>query len=197
MQYYQTLIYVHRPFLSEGGFPAGPSSRGRRMPSREICIEAAFSISALVRNYERTYTLRRINIQAVSIIFSAALLLLFASLSSSQHHDQDDLLDNLSVCSDALAEIGEYYQLASRSLDLLFMIKREWKARMISGPVNKRPHPTQSHGMGPHSKVARTDSRVSLNNDPIHGDNSRGDRAAVDLAFYDAALPSFGPVEHS
>lgn len=103
------------------------------------------------------------------------------------------------MCSNALADIGEYYQLASRSLDLLFMIKREWKARMISGgsPVNKRPHPPQSHGLGPHSKVARTDSRVSLNSNPLHGDDARGDRATVDLAFYDAALPSFGPVERS
>jgi hypothetical protein len=101
--------------------------------SRSACLEAAFAISKLIRLYEKNYTLHCINIQAVSIIFSAALFLVFASISPTQSHDREALSTHLDVCSQALAKLGEYYENASRSLDLLLTIKRDWKARLIAG----------------------------------------------------------------
>lgn len=133
MQYHQIIIYIHRPFLSTGSMPS-PSSLGNQYDNpRAICIESAFAISKLIHQYERLYTLRRINIQAVSVVFSASLLLLFASLSVRQDDDHADCVAHLDLCTHALAEMGECYENATRSLDLLFSIKRSWKAHLVSG----------------------------------------------------------------
>ncbi|KAM5370266.1 hypothetical protein ACJZ2D_008562 [Fusarium nematophilum] len=162
MQYYQIMIYIHRPFLSGGGLPpsaAHPSPLGN---SRAICIDSAKAISKLVRIYERTYTLRRINIQAVSIIFSASLLLVFASITATPEIEDEDLATHLEVCSHALAEIGEYYENSSRSLDLLLKIKRDWKARIVSGGslLAKRRRSQGIVDGFPH-KQSRLDRRVA------------------------------------
>lgn len=111
-----------------------PSCIGKQHDNpRAICIDSAFAISKLIHHYEQLYTLRRINIQAVSVVFSASLLLLFASLSVGQDDDHTDCVAHLDLCTHALAEMGEYYENATRSLDLLFSIKRSWKAHLVSG----------------------------------------------------------------
>lgn len=142
MQYYQIIIYIHRPFLSTGTMPS-PSSLGSQHDNpRTICVDSAFAISKLIHHYERLYTLRRINIQAVSVVFSASLLLLFASLTVRQDDDHAECVAHLDLCTHALAEMGEYYENATRSLDLLFSIKRSWKAHLVSGGslLSKRRH---------------------------------------------------------
>lgn len=133
MQYHQIIIYIYRPFLSTRSMPS-PSSLGYQFKDpRAICIDSALAISKLIHHYERLYTLRRINIQAVSVVFSASLLLLFASLSVKADDDCADYVGHLDVCAHALAEMGEYYENATRSLDLLLSIKRSWKAHLVSG----------------------------------------------------------------
>lgn len=113
--------------------PSHSSPGNQHDNPRAICIDSAFAISKLIHHYKRLYTLRRINIQAVSVVFSASLLLLFASLSVRQDDDHTDCVAHLDLCTHALAEMGEYYENATRSLDLLFSIKRSWKAHLVSG----------------------------------------------------------------
>lgn len=133
MQYHQIIIYVYRPCLSTRSMPS-PSSPGYQFSDpRAICIDSTFAISKLIHHYERLYTPCRINIQAVSVVFSASLLLLFASLSVKEDDNCADYVGHLDVCAHALAEMGEYYENATRSLDLLLSIKRSWKAHLASG----------------------------------------------------------------
>ena len=129
MQYYYSIILVHRPFISE----RYSISEGRPELPRTVCLQSAIAISKLIRLYEKNYTLQHINIQAIGIIFSAALVLLFANISLSQTHDYQTSSTHLDVCSQALSKLGEYFENASRSLDLLLTIKRNWKARLVSG----------------------------------------------------------------
>lgn len=136
MQYYQILIYIHRPFISNQRVPKDSSTRIRLPHARRSCVEAALSVARLIKMYDTSHTLGRINIQAVSIIFSAALMLLYAKLSSFPPFSQSILAKHLEICSRSLAEIGKYYENASRSLDLLLSIKRDWQARVITGPLH-------------------------------------------------------------
>lgn len=139
MQYYQILIFIHRPFASRNQQPPNVNQRGRFVCSQRICIQSAIAIAQLLRMYESRYTLRQINIQVVSITFSAALMLLFSTLVPSQSHDSASLHQNLYTCHQALAELGNFFENASRALELLLSIKRGWKARLVastaSGPA--------------------------------------------------------------
>ena len=127
------MIFIHRPFISEERNALGPLYEVTTHTSRSACLEAAFAISKLVTIYEENYTLQRINIQAVSIIFSAALFLVFENISPTPSYSRETLAVHLEGCSQALAKLGEYYENASRSLDLLLSIKRDWKARLVAG----------------------------------------------------------------
>jgi len=77
---------------------------------RAGCNDAAFATAKLISNYKQAYTLQCINIQAVSVVLSASLILLFASLSITQGDDGMDYVAHLDVCAHGLAEMGGYYE---------------------------------------------------------------------------------------
>ena len=75
MQFYQSLIYAHRPWMSKAHSQLQQAKGPGADQARKVCMDSACAIARLLRLYEERWTLRRINIQAVAITFSAALLL--------------------------------------------------------------------------------------------------------------------------
>lgn len=90
-------------------------------------MDSASAIAQLLRLYEDRYTLRRINIQAVAITFSAALLLVFATVSRYQRDKSDEILSDLSVCFRALDELAPAWDSAKRARDFLTRLQRHWE----------------------------------------------------------------------
>ncbi|KAL1891083.1 hypothetical protein Sste5346_007908 [Sporothrix stenoceras] len=128
MQYYQSVIYAHRPWMSKSYMPPHMAAQGPDVDhARKMCMEAACAIAQLLRRYEERYTLRRINIQAVAITFSAALLLVFAAVSHYQSMREDEILADLSACFRALDELAPSWDTAKRARDFLIRLQRHWE----------------------------------------------------------------------
>ncbi|KAL3456563.1 hypothetical protein BJX64DRAFT_296570 [Aspergillus heterothallicus] len=131
MQYYQNMIYAHRPWMSKSYLqPQPPKGPGYRH-AREMCIQSAICIARILVIYETKYTLRRIHTKAVAITSSAVLLLLFAAVAHYSN-GKDDILCHLSTCFRALDEFAISWPSASRARDLLLRLQRRWEVRTRS-----------------------------------------------------------------
>lgn len=152
MQYHQIIIFFHRPWVSKSYIqPRSPRQGPGYHHARRMCIESATAIARLLHIYEKHYTFRRMTNQAVAIIFSAALMLLFVTVSSSalvpskpgeitQSHPRNaEMVAYLNLCFRALDELGQSFENAKRTRDYLVTLQRRWQTHMRrSGPRAKR-----------------------------------------------------------
>lgn len=143
MQYHQNIIHAHRPWMSrtytQPSPPQGPGSSHARM----MCIESAYAIAKLLQIYEIRYALRRMNIQGVGIVCSAALLLIFANVTSFKRYTHADVGLHLSACFRALDEFGSTWESSKRAKDFLVLLQRQWELRGRSVRC-RRPSPSDS-----------------------------------------------------
>lgn len=129
MHFYQYLIHVHRPLVSRNSRRPIPS---QCLQARKVCIDASVAIARLTRRYRSTYTLRYINNEAICIISSAAVILVFASVSELEGQGGKGLVSHLTTCCDALAILGKTFEHAGRTLEVLLAIKRQWQAKLVT-----------------------------------------------------------------
>lgn len=143
MQYYQNLIHAHRPWMSRTYYqpvpPQGPGSDHARM----MCMDSAYAITKLLQIYETHYTFRRMNIQGVGITCSAALLLIFATVTGQHREDENDTRLHLSTCFRALDEFGPSWETARRARDFLTLLQRQWEVQERSTKA-RRVSPTEA-----------------------------------------------------
>ncbi|KAJ5089914.1 hypothetical protein N7532_008598 [Penicillium argentinense] len=152
MQYHQIVIFFHRPWVSKNYIqPRSPRQGPGYHHARRMCVESATAIARLLHIYEKHYSFRRMNNQVVAMIFSAALMLLFVTVSSSplmpskpgeisQPHPRNaEMVAYLNLCFRALDELGQSFENAKRTRDFLVALQRRWQAHMRrSGPASKR-----------------------------------------------------------
>ncbi|KAJ5285519.1 hypothetical protein N7524_000825 [Penicillium chrysogenum] len=153
MQYYQNLIYTHRPWMSKGYLQPQPPKGPGSTHAREMCINSAISIAKILVLYETRYTLRRINIKAVSITSSAVLLLLFAAVSQYQTSEEENIIAHLSTCFRALDEFSLSWQSANRAKDLLVRLQHKWELRTRATKPDRGPDGT---GYPPEKTITNT-----------------------------------------
>lgn len=139
MQYHQNIIYAHRPWMSKSGLQPQPPKGPGYLHAREMCITSAIAISRILVLYETRYTLRRINVKAVSITSSAILLLLFAAVTKYPVYSQRDIASYLSTCFRALNEFALSWQSARRAKDLLVNLRHQWEIRTRSENLIRNP----------------------------------------------------------
>ncbi|KAJ5683641.1 hypothetical protein N7462_006806 [Penicillium macrosclerotiorum] len=132
MQYHQNIIYAHRPWMSKNGLQPNPPKGPGYLHAREMCISSAIAISKILVLYETRYTLRRINVKAVSITSSAILLLLFAAVTKYPPHPQSEIKQYLNSCFRALDDFSLSWQSARRAKDLLVNLQHQWEIRTKS-----------------------------------------------------------------
>ncbi|KAL1603450.1 hypothetical protein SLS60_005037 [Paraconiothyrium brasiliense] len=120
--------------------PQGPGSDHARM----MCMESASSIAKLLQLYEIGYALRRINVQAVGIVCSAALLLIFANVTRYYGDGAYQTELYLSTCFRALEEFGTSWDSAKRARDFLLLLLRQWELRGRSARAARRRAPSSS-----------------------------------------------------
>ncbi|OKL56201.1 hypothetical protein UA08_08406 [Talaromyces atroroseus] len=150
MQYHQIVIFFHRPWVSKSYIqPQNPKQGPGYQHARRTCAESATAIARLLRLYEKYYTFRRINNQVVAIIFTAALMLIFITISMSSQdtgrlHAEEknrlaDMAAHLNVCFRALDELGQSFENAKRTRDFLVSLQRRWQNHMRkNGTKSKR-----------------------------------------------------------
>lgn len=152
MQYHQIIIFFHRPWVSKSYIqPRSPRQGPGYHHARRMCVESATAVARLLHIYEKHYTFRRMSNQVVAIIFSAALMLLFVTVSSSSsmpfkpgemnhpHPRNAEMVAYLNLCFRALDELGQSFENAKRTRDYLVILQRRWQAHMRrSGPGAKR-----------------------------------------------------------
>lgn len=215
MQYHQIIIFFHRPWVSKSYIqPRSPRQGPGYHHARRMCVESATAVARLLHIYEKHYTFRRMNNQVVAIIFSAALMLLFVTVSSSplmpakpgeinQPHPRNaEMVAYLNLCFRALDELGQSFENAKRTRDYLVALQRRWQTHMRrSGPGAKRqmrnanlqslssqkPSTPQGNGPDQGADASRKKSRL--------GDtNSQSQHTSMQPP--PTANPSFSPSHH-
>lgn len=142
MAYHYFCILIHRPWTSKSSQPQGNIGLGHKH-ARQVCCSSAAEIASLLRSYESGYGFRKMNVYGVTIIFSAALILIFALVSddktAASPKDQSTVIGDLNTCFRALDELGQSYETAKRIRENLLAIQKHWttaKRDVMNG--NKR-----------------------------------------------------------
>ena len=171
MQYHQIVIFTHRPWVSKSYIqPRSPRQGPGYHHARRMCVESATAVARLLHLYEKYYTFRRMNNQVVAIIFSAALMLLYVTISNSPPPGKSpdskntEMVAYLNLCFRALDELGQSFENAKRTRDFLVSLQRRWQARMRrSGSAIKRQvsNVQRQTGQETQSDPSRKKSRVS------------------------------------
>jgi hypothetical protein len=179
MQYHQNIIYAHRPWMSKGGLQPQPPKGPGFLHAREMCITSAIAISKILLLYESRYTLRRINVKAVSITSSAVLLLLFAAVTKYPAHSQRDITLHLSTCFRALNEFALSWQSARRAHDLLVNLRCQWEVRTRSRKAI-RSHEEASYFPRKRSRLLDGTYQTT----PMRQEHSTSGRYEPDMGFH-------------
>ncbi|KAF5859753.1 hypothetical protein ETB97_002475 [Aspergillus alliaceus] len=165
MQYHQAIIHAHRPWISKRYIQPQPPQGPGHVHARTMCIESAIAISQLLHLYETQYSFRRMNVQAVSITCSAALMLIFATIASLQPEGDQEISAYLSVCFRALEDFGISWESAKRAQNFLISLQRRWESRIRSYNSAKRAvsqSQSRSQSCFPTPKRARVSSESDL-----------------------------------
>jgi hypothetical protein len=123
MQFHAVSIFLHRPFFSRNVRDQEVSTQAQR-----TCVEAAQSTTKLLRIYRKQHTLRQTNIQIVHLLFTASLIHIYNTCSSSGKAAESAMAD-LQFCCQALGEIGVAYKNSTRALEVIICIKQEWQRK--------------------------------------------------------------------
>ncbi|KAL4965206.1 transcription factor domain-containing protein [Aspergillus stella-maris] len=154
LQYHQIVIFTHRPWVSKSYIqPRAPRQGPGYTHARRMVIESSIAIARLLHIYEKHYSFRRMNNQVVSMIFSAALILLYVTISTTPSASKArasqfanlglegngaEMVAYLNLCFRALDELGQSFENAKRTRDFLVSLQRRWQARMRRSGALKR-----------------------------------------------------------
>ncbi|KAJ6036412.1 fungal-specific transcription factor domain-containing protein [Penicillium herquei] len=177
MHYHQAIIHAHRPWMSKSSIQPQPQQGPGHAHARMMCIESATYIAQLLRIYEKYYTFQRINVQAVAITCSAALMLIFAKAINHSVQDDKATLSNLNICFRALEEFGSSWESAKRAQGFLLHMQRLWDTRVrLYNSIKRLGSQSEdiSHPETPASKRSRNSFTrlVGGHNDHIYGNTS-------------------------
>ena len=138
------------------------------------------AVARLLQSYEKHYTFRRMNNQVVAIIFSAALMLLYVTISPGKASNENrnsraEMVAYLNLCFRALDELGQSFENAKRTRDFLVSLQRRWQAHMrrSSGSAPKRQIGNRQTSQPPaaqgpsESDMSRKRSRLSVPNNSL------------------------------
>jgi hypothetical protein len=160
MAYYNFCILIHRPWTSKGSQPRGEIAPGYRH-ARHVCRYSASEIASLLRKHEALYGLRKMHVYAVTIIFSASLILIFGLIAEEwrDENEKHEVAGNLNTCFRALDELGQSFECAKHTHEHLLAIQKHWTQRRrdvnvgskrrresLKKVVRKRPRSSQQSG---------------------------------------------------
>lgn len=125
-QFQEVVIFANHPFITE---PKGGSSSGLlSFQTQRKYAESAHRINQIIRIYDRLWTLRRINIQFIHPMFTAAMVHLYVACTASSHNREvfTTAVSDLETCCNALRDVGQYMELAVWQLRSIDHIRQVW-----------------------------------------------------------------------
>ncbi|KAF9886161.1 hypothetical protein FE257_011986 [Aspergillus nanangensis] len=200
MQYHAILVIIDRPFAFSPSQPSGLTEKEIET-SRRSCTQSAAAIAKLIRALRRQYSLRRMNIHTVHLIFTAALVHVHNAYISPESSICATARQDLQTSCEALSEVGRSYKNALRALEVITCIKSDLlkrrQSRLKRGSVNaESPHTAQSVG-----KRARVDTQLLLQREalnecfplsPSYGDCDPDGFDLLDLGLEDTGPATLG-----
>lgn len=116
MQFYFTLLLLHRPFINFGrALRVAGQVEHTHFDAMAICTLAATNITKLSRDYSFFYDIRKIPSPAVHFIFTAATIHMINYLLANDANDQT-LFEG---CLSGLSRIGESYPFGTKAVSVL------------------------------------------------------------------------------
>ena len=139
MAYHNFCILIHRPWTSKGSQPRGKIGPGYQH-ARQVCRKSAAEIASLLRMHEAGYSLRRMNVYVVTIVFSASLILIFGLIAEEWRDDTEKgrVVSNLNTCFRALDALGQSFECAKHSHEQLLAIQKHWTQRRRSAKKDSK-----------------------------------------------------------
>lgn len=156
MQYYATLIFLYRPYLScrivsQIASQDTPETRAAMESVPSDCVAAAHQVADILRCYQKQHSLRHGNVQIVHIILTASLTFIHDVCTRSYSESRHSLSD-LQLCCHSLGEIGRCFGNATRALEVIILVKSEWQriatSRGGQKTGRKRPSFSMSGSLG-------------------------------------------------
>ncbi|KAJ9611157.1 hypothetical protein H2200_004340 [Cladophialophora chaetospira] len=138
MQYHTIMIVTFRPFFASAKTLPGLTTV-EIAAGRNHCTSSANFMAKLIQTYRRLYTLRRINVQAVHLVFTATLIHVFTACAATDLSRSNTAWKNLEVCCQALSELGLAFRSASRALEVIMGIKSDLLRRSKSNVKRQNP----------------------------------------------------------
>ncbi|KAK3703945.1 hypothetical protein LTR37_014163 [Vermiconidia calcicola] len=126
LEYHYLAILLHRPWTSRRLQPVPAQGHGYRQ-ARKICVTSACEMANILLKFEKHYGYRRLNVETLQILPSAALILIFATVSVSDSGDKAaHIATNLNTVLRALDELSSSYACAREHLESLLLIQQTW-----------------------------------------------------------------------
>ncbi|KAM5380319.1 hypothetical protein ACJZ2D_003421 [Fusarium nematophilum] len=92
MQYALFVITLHRPFVAKHYIQPQPPVGPGHLHAREMCISSAVEIAKLLRMFESQHSFHRANVQMVYMAFTAALILVYATVAENDHESHREVV---------------------------------------------------------------------------------------------------------
>ncbi|EXJ60011.1 hypothetical protein A1O7_04159 [Cladophialophora yegresii CBS 114405] len=131
MQYHTIRIIAFRPFFASVKTLPGLTT-AEIATGRNHCTSSANFVAKLIQTYRRLHSLRRINVQAVHLVFTATLIHVFTACAATDPARSNNAWKNLELCCQALSELGMAFKSASRALEVIMGIKSDLVRRSKS-----------------------------------------------------------------
>tara|TARA_R110002003_G_scaffold171_3_gene13890 strand:- start:53930 stop:55651 length:1722 start_codon:yes stop_codon:yes gene_type:complete len=125
MQYHTVMILANRPFFAATTATLPDVAFSDPMVGRPACTDSARAIAKLLQIYRRLYSFRRINIQAVHLVFTASLIHVLNACEAAEPSIRNSAWKDLEVCQQALGDLSKGYHSATRARDVVTGIQNE------------------------------------------------------------------------
>ncbi|KIX00874.1 uncharacterized protein Z518_09939 [Rhinocladiella mackenziei CBS 650.93] len=181
MQYHCVIIITTRPFFASAKTLPDITVTELAM-IRKACTDSANSIARLVHLYRRLYGLRRINVQAVHLIFTATLVHVFTACGALDQSRSENAWKNLEICCQALSEMGLVFKNAARALEVVMGIKSDLLRRSKSNAKRQNPWNEAQEPGNVSTKKRRPTDASSEFRDVSHATQNQ-DSSAFDPTF--------------
>ncbi|KAH7068282.1 fungal-specific transcription factor domain-containing protein [Paraphoma chrysanthemicola] len=125
MQYHTVMILANRPFFAATTATLPDVAFSDPMVGQPACTDSARAIAKLLQIYRRLYSFRRINIQAVHLVFTASLIHVLNACEAAEPSLRNSAWKDLEVCQQALSDLSKGYHSATRAREVVAGIQNE------------------------------------------------------------------------
>lgn len=139
-QFHETMIFANHPFITT-------PRMGKSTDSRRKYIHSAREITKIVGIYKRLWSLRRINIQGIHPMFTAAMVHLYVACTSRCYDEFTVAISDLQGCCEAVKEASQAFELATWQLRSIHRVCQVWHDLLEDNQNNDPPLDT-AHSPG-------------------------------------------------